>query len=88
MASSPAKKDVVHLLLQQKPDVFRDVTGRTGANIRENVRLIVFACLMGDRCKIPGSEVVAEKNSGYTNLYKHLKTCLSGGDEKHLVKRV
>eukprot|EP00171_Calliarthron_tuberculosum_P000144 IDg144t1 len=85
MASKPGKKEIVLLLMKQKADVIRDVDGRVGAVTRNNVPHIVLACPFGERCKV-GGEVVTEKGTGYTNPYKHLKSCVSGGDEKHLLE--
>lgn len=71
--------------MEQKSDVIRDVCSRNGAVMRTNVPHIVFACPFGERCKV-GGEVLTEKGTGYTNLYKHLKSCVSGGDENHLLE--
>ena len=39
----------------------------------------------GDRCRSNG-HVIAEKKTGHTNAYRHLKFCLSHCDESRLMK--
>ena len=80
----PKPRDVVRLLMTQKQDIRKDVTTARG-NIRENVVHHVFKCPRGDLCKTTGS-VSFEKGTGFTNPYKHLKTCLADGDENELIE--
>eukprot|EP00171_Calliarthron_tuberculosum_P023569 IDg23569t1 len=74
--------DVVRMLMTQRPDIERDVRSSRGT-IRRNVLHCVFECPRGEQCKV-GGQVVFEKNTGFTNPFKHLKSCVSDGDESHL----
>eukprot|EP00171_Calliarthron_tuberculosum_P001491 IDg1491t1 len=82
--SKPSKKAVVELLMSKQPDIKKNVSSRSGANVRRDVTYSVYNCPKGTGCKYEG-RVLFEKGSGYTNPYRHLRTCLSAGDEKHLL---
>eukprot|EP00171_Calliarthron_tuberculosum_P012024 IDg12024t1 len=85
MTSMPTKKEVVMLLMTAKADVTRDVDGRSGSIARKHVPHLVFSCPYGNRCR-SGGDVVFEKGTGFTNPYKHLRSCISDGDDEHLTK--
>lgn len=58
--------------------------GRTGAAVRRNVMFLVYKCPKDSLCTENG-EVFFEKGKGYSNPYRHLKSCVAGGDEQHLL---
>lgn len=53
--------------------------------IRQNVVHSVFSCPKGNNCKDKG-RFTFEKGSGFTNTYRHLITCIQGGDESLLLQ--
>ena len=79
----PKPRDVVRMLMTQKADVVRDVRSARGA-IRKNVRHFTFTCPRGDVCK-SGGTVVFEKSTGFSNPFKHLRSCLADGDGEQLI---
>lgn len=82
--ASPSPHDVVVALMTQKPGVLRDTRRKVSGTKRKNVPHHVFACPMNDKCRA-GGEIVFPRGMGYSNPYKHLKSCLSDGDESHLM---
>eukprot|EP00171_Calliarthron_tuberculosum_P002931 IDg2931t1 len=78
----PQQRDVVHMLMSRKPNILRDVSSSRGVS-RKNVEHHVYACPRGDQCR-SGGTVMFEKGSGYSNPFKHLRTCVSDGDDSRL----
>lgn len=75
----PAPHDVVRLIMIQKLDILRDVRPR------KNVLSCVFECPREAECTLVG-QVVFAKGSGFSNPYRHLISCVSDGDEDHLMR--
>lgn len=71
------------MLMVQIPDIKKDIQSARGFT-RKDVVHHVFVCPRGRLCK-SGGRIVAEKGAGFSNPYKHLKTCVSDGDIKHLM---
>ncbi len=69
--------------MQKEREKRKDVYGRTGVVVRRNVTFLVYKCPKGPACTERG-EISFEKGKGFSNPYSHLKSCVSGGDEKAL----
>eukprot|EP00171_Calliarthron_tuberculosum_P003890 IDg3890t1 len=82
--SDPHPRDFVRMLMVQKPDITRDVTSSRRAS-RNNAVFHVFECPRGDLCRSGGS-IVFEKGTGFSNPFKHLRTCLADGDQQELIR--
>ena len=79
-SGQPSKKAVVELFMKKQPDIFKSVGDRV------NVRHLVYLCPRGERCtvKSKGSKVIFAEGTGFTNPYKHLRSCLADGKEEKL----
>lgn len=63
--------------MAKEADITKDVPSRSG-RVRRNVVHLVFSC--------KGQDIITiEKGSGYTNPYRHMKSCISRGDNKHVL---
>eukprot|EP00171_Calliarthron_tuberculosum_P005080 IDg5080t1 len=82
--SRPSPRDVVRMLMKQDPDIKKDIQSARGLT-RKDVVHHVFVCPRGGLCK-SGGRVVSEKGAGFSNPYKHLKSCISDGDIDHLME--
>ena len=82
--SNPTLKDIVELLMSKEPELLRDVKSKTGVVLRTRVAHCVYSCPKKEDCKT-GGKFIFEKGTGFTNPYKQLKSCLSHGDESHLL---
>ncbi len=61
----------------------RDFHWRNGAIIGRDV-VFSYLCPKKSLCSENGA-LVLEKGSGFSNPYRHLKSCLTGGDEQALL---
>ena len=78
----PRNFEVVLLLMKRDPDTFRKV------GEKDNVRHLVYCYPRGDLCKakLSGSKIIFAEGSGYSNPYKHLRSCLANDYENALLK--
>lgn len=79
-----SKKAVVELLMTKEAEIIKDVPSRSGC-FSQNVVHLVFCCPKVTHCK-DQLTVTLEKGSVYTKPVGHLKSCISRGDEKHLLQ--
>eukprot|EP00171_Calliarthron_tuberculosum_P005814 IDg5814t1 len=84
-AKKPSQKAVVEMLMTKTKEERRDVHGRSGQVIRRNVPSVFYKCPKENDCT-EGGEIHFQKGKGFTNGYSHLKSCLAGGDEAHLIE--
>ncbi len=73
--SKPSPKNVVEILMQKDREERKDVYGRTGVVVRRNVTFLVYKRPKGPACTERG-EVSFEKGKGFSNPYRHLKSCV------------
>lgn len=81
--AKPTQREVVQILMVNRGQVERDVRSGKSSVVRKNVVHWKYECPRGDECRNKGV-VMFEKGTGFTNPYKHLKYCVSDGDEGHL----
>lgn len=80
----PKPRQVVQMLMDPKPDIMKDKRSTRGV-ARKDVIHHVYVCPRKNLCKV-GGDVVFEKDTGFSNPYKHLKVCLCDGDEERLLQ--
>lgn len=69
----------------QEPNINLHVRSKRGGQMRKNVPHYYFRCIRGDLYKT-GGDIFWGRVSGFINPHKHLRTCLSNGDDEHLLK--
>ncbi len=74
----------MELLIKRCPEVKKNISSRTNDSTGRNVVHLVFANPKGEHWK-DNVSVMFEKETGYTNSYRQIKTCVSNGDEEHLL---
>lgn len=62
-----------------------NVHGRQGQVLRRDVLCVFYKCPKDADCT-EGGEIHFQKGKGFMNGYTHLKACLAGGDEAHLIE--
>lgn len=79
-------RNVAYILMRQKPDIYKDVRTVNGF-VRKNVLHCVFECPRKEECK-NGPAIASEKGSGYSVRFRHLRSCLSNGNEADLYTKL
>ncbi len=82
--AKPSPKSVVEMFIAKSGEQKRGVHGRTGATIRQDVVFILYDCPLKAPCSANGA-FAFEKLYMFSNQYRHLKYCLTGGDEHALL---
>lgn len=77
-APSPTPKKIVYTLAQYKRTEVKSVKTKS-SNVTHRPHLI-FRC-PNPNCKEPNREIQCQKGKGFYNPYRHLKACLTEGDE-------
>lgn len=80
-STRPKQKEVVQLLMKFLREEHRSVWSRKGQ--RKEQTFLVYECPKGQRC-VEGGQYYFPKGFGYSNPFKHLKTCIADGSETHL----
>lgn len=73
------------MLTREGPLIYRDVKSRKRGLTRKAAPHLTLKVPRSDSCR-NNIEIVFEKGTGFTIPYKHLKYCLSSGDESHLLQ--
>lgn len=74
-----SQEDIVKTLMKTSGEQQRAITAK------ENVPFFVFICPKRNLCSDSSAEVIFQKNYGYSNPYKNIKSCLAGSNQDALI---
>ncbi len=83
-SSKPSPRGIVDSLMEEEGEKKKNCYGRNGGVARQDVVFHVYKCPKGNLCVETGKDFF-QKGKGFSNPYRHLKACLAGGDEQHLI---